>query len=138
MMKEEEPQFFDLILNYRENADNNDYFEKTGNFLRVGKAGIFTCSSSDINQDIIGIIDSVEKFTVQENGKDVKSAKYTISIYRFETLNPSFSFIYLDRNPGSDSLFPGWLTTQNNNIVMRKRMTVVRGLATKSEVVQRF
>ncbi|OBZ80415.1 hypothetical protein A0J61_11537, partial [Choanephora cucurbitarum] len=123
MMKEEEPQFFDLILNYRENADSNDYYEKTGNFLRVGTAGIFTCSTFGINQDIIGIIDSVEKFTVQENGRDVKSAKYTISTYRFEPLNPSVSIVYFDRNPGSDSLFPSWLTTQNNNIVMRKRTT---------------
>ena len=107
MTKEEEPQFFGLILNYRENVDNNDYYEKTGNFLRIETAGIFTCSTSGINENIIGIIDSVEKITVQENGKDVKSPKYTIPTYRFEPLNPSVSFIYFDRNPGPDSLLPG-------------------------------
>ncbi|KAI8367985.1 hypothetical protein EDC96DRAFT_564490 [Choanephora cucurbitarum] len=116
MLKEEEPQFFDLVLNYRENADNNDYYEKTGNFLRVETAGIFTCLTSGINEDIIGIIDSIEKLNVQENGKDVKSAKILTLIICF----------LVD------------LLTQNNNIVMRKGTTVVQGLATEIELVQRF
>ncbi|KAI8329380.1 hypothetical protein BD560DRAFT_441626 [Blakeslea trispora] len=113
MMKEEQPQFFDLILSHRKNADNNDYYEKTGEFLRVGTAGIFNCSASGFNKSIIGIIDSVEKCIVQENGDDVK-------------------------NSGSGSLFPGWLTTQDNNIVMRRTTAVVQGLATEIELVQRL
>ncbi|KAI8328459.1 hypothetical protein BD560DRAFT_464511 [Blakeslea trispora] len=88
IMKEEEPQFFDLILNHRENADNNDYYEKTGEFLRAGTAGV--------------------------------------------------SFIYFDRDSGSGSLFPGWLTTQDNNIVMRRTTTVIQGLANEIELFQRF
>ncbi|KAI8364935.1 hypothetical protein BD560DRAFT_163259 [Blakeslea trispora] len=138
MMKEEEPQFFDLIFNHRENADNNDYYEKTGDFLRVGTAGIFTCSTSGISESIIGIIDSVKKCIVQENGEDVKSVKYTISTYKFEPFNTSVSSVYFDRNSGSGSLFPGWLTTQDNNIVMRRTTIVVQGLATEIELVQRF
>ncbi|KAI8374795.1 hypothetical protein BD560DRAFT_433797 [Blakeslea trispora] len=138
MMKEEEPQFFDLVLNHRENADNNDYYEKTGDFLRVGTAGIFNCSASGINESIIGIIDSVEKCIVQENGEDVKSAEHTVSTDKFEPFNTSVSSIYFDRNSGSGSLFPGWLTTQDNNIVMRRTTTVVQGLATEIELVQRF
>ncbi|KAI8329271.1 hypothetical protein BD560DRAFT_441663 [Blakeslea trispora] len=39
---------------------------------------------------------------------------------------------------GSGSLFPGWFTTQDNNIVMRRTTTVVQGLATEIELVQRF
>ncbi|KAI8356692.1 hypothetical protein BD560DRAFT_437925 [Blakeslea trispora] len=65
---------------------------------------------------MIGIIDSVEKCIVQENGEDVKSVK----------------------DSGSGSLFPGWFTTQDNNIVMRRTTTVVQGLATEIELVQRF
>ncbi|KAI8327355.1 hypothetical protein BD560DRAFT_466754 [Blakeslea trispora] len=116
-LKEEEPNFFDLILNHREEADNKDYYEKTDEFLMVNTTGIFKSSSCMPGPDQIGIIESVKTCAVQKDGEDFKKLSILLEFTNLCVLIQ--------------------LTTLDNNVVMKKS-TVVRGYANEIELVQRL
>ncbi|OBZ80472.1 hypothetical protein A0J61_11479 [Choanephora cucurbitarum] len=106
-LKEEEPAFINLVLGHRKNADNNDYAEQARRTLRKGTTGYFNCSAPGYNGCFFGRIDDVID----------DSAEYSITVYDIEQFDPFVS----SANSGrvrSSFLFPNWLATRDNNIVL--------------------
>ncbi|OBZ90447.1 hypothetical protein A0J61_01518 [Choanephora cucurbitarum] len=106
-LKEEEPAFIDLVLGHRENADNNDYAEQARRNSQKSATGYFNCSAPGYSGYFFGRIDEVID----------DSAEYSITVYDIEQFDPSVS----SANSGrvrSSFLFPSWLTTKKNNIIL--------------------
>ncbi|KAI8360860.1 hypothetical protein EDC96DRAFT_226949 [Choanephora cucurbitarum] len=106
-LKEEEPAFIDLVLGHRENADNNDYAEQARKTLQKDTTGYFNCSAPGYNVRFFGRIDRVTD----------DSAEYTMTFYDIEQFDPPVPSANPSRVPSS-FLFPSWLTTKDNNIVL--------------------
>ncbi|KAI9032763.1 hypothetical protein CLU79DRAFT_162200 [Phycomyces nitens] len=102
------PTFKDSVILHRENADNNDYFDPLLSVIKENTAGFFV-SSSDPRRFIARVC-RVER----DRGRI--PAKY---LQKYEIIN--YDFFKSERyfNSFRSALFPGYLTDQDNNIVLR-------------------
>jgi len=86
-LKEEHPDFFDLVLDGRENADNNDYQKTSSAVLNVNTSGLFLDNNNlDGSGLFYGTITKVEKNPV----------KYTIQKYVLEPFDALVSSIHFN------------------------------------------
>ncbi|KAI9030678.1 hypothetical protein CLU79DRAFT_831220 [Phycomyces nitens] len=103
--REDYPEFFSLLFDSRENADNNDYNESPGTILRVNTCGVFLQNAPGGSIWFFGSIKKADR------------AKYTIQVYTPEQFNYRMAAVFFRGHVSS--MFPGYLTTKDNNIVMK-------------------
>ncbi|KAL0078267.1 hypothetical protein F4703DRAFT_1945569 [Phycomyces blakesleeanus] len=68
--KIDNPKFFSILFDSRENADNNDYQEVSKTNMRIGTSGIFHANTVYGMNSFFGIITTVERenYTIQKYG----------------------------------------------------------------------
>lgn len=125
-LREERPEFFDLVFDHRENADNNDYQEASRSVLNVNTSGLFFDKTQDGSGLFYGTVTKVEK----------NPAKYTIQKYELEQFNALISSIHFCSY--QSPLFPRHLTTMGNNIVMKPVGDAITVLSEDVELKQRL
>ncbi|CAO3657042.1 unnamed protein product [Mucor hiemalis] len=103
--KEDYPDFIKRLLDYRENADNNDYKEASRS-IKEGSMSLFELMEGEVRTVVFGVVTKVDKDPVKYTFQ-----QYNVITSLYNSLVPRFCSF-------DNREFPGYLITKDNNLVM--------------------